>query len=140
MISSSLWRGNRRSDHWLQRAKCSPCPFELTKKIAQILTPCSRKAFISFSLEQSVDENISIFKYSLFSKDKWDSLLFFLPVQFFISLYACIYVIKSKLVSVVYIVSSCFVLLSLHAYYCLPVCWVSFLGSGCSFFDHSPFR
>ena len=27
VISSSLWRGNRQSDHWLQRAKCSPCPF-----------------------------------------------------------------------------------------------------------------
>ena len=42
-------------------------------------------------------------------------------------MYARIYVFKSKLVSLVYIVSSCFVLLSLHAYYGLPVCCVSFL-------------
>ena len=42
-------------------------------------------------------------------------------------MYVCIYVIESKLVSVGYIVSSCFVLLSLHAYYSLPVCCVSFL-------------
>ena len=42
----------------------------------------------------------------------------------------------------IYIVSSCFVLLSLHAYYGIPVCCVSFLFLVLVvvFFYHSPFR